>query len=124
RRRRRVSPVVDRRDACIHVEAAPEVERDSEITSPEREAKATVLAERTSALFERMHGERARSREPELVSGQLVELQERIAVSRSSVTESGAFDERSRAPDQLPRGQRELGGHEVADCFHASRRPG
>src|SRR5207253_11465525 len=122
RRRPLASPVVDGRHARVDVETASEVERDSEVTCPEGEAKMTLLAERPMTLLERVHRERPRSREPELVFGQLIELQERIPVPRCPVTESGAFCEWSCAPDQLARGKRELGGHEVADRCDETRR--
>src|SRR4029453_4788451 len=55
-----------------------------------------------------VHGERARPREPPLVSGSLVEFQERVALAGGTVAEIGSFLERAGLPRGFSAGEQKV----------------
>ena len=90
------------------VDAVGEEERRAEVASPERVAAAPVLRPALLHLACSVHRERARSREPPLVSRALEQRQECVSVPRCAVAEARALSQRPGAPRQLAAGDREL----------------
>ena len=59
-------------------------------------------------LLQRVHGERARSHEPQLVAGPLKQHEKCVSVAGGAVTQAGTFLERTGAPRQLAATEREI----------------
>jgi hypothetical protein len=73
--------------------------------SPVRVAAAAARGTLALDLSDRVHRERARPLEPELVAGAAVENEEGVRVARGAVAEIRALSERPRAPGQLAAGE-------------------
>src|SRR5512133_393009 len=109
-----VSERVERGKRCGRGEAALEVEGGARVSGRERVASAAVVHGCSLDLLDRVHGERARPVEPELVSGPLQELQECVAVAPGAVAEVRSFPQGPRLPRQLAALDEELGKSGIA----------
>src|SRR5690242_16693725 len=96
-------------------QAIVKIHRDAGVACPQRIAPLVVVAPGGASLLDRGHGKGARTLKPARVAGELVELEERIAVAGGTVAKVRALGERPGAPDQLARAHQqtlELGRHE------------
>src|SRR5918996_3355955 len=109
---RRASPLrlVEERIRASRLETVCCIDRDAEVSRPERVAAAAALRPEALDLAERVHCEAAGAPEPTLVPGTCERLQERVAVAGRPVADGRPLLEsgRSGAPWELGAGEQKL----------------
>jgi len=111
-----------KRELAATVDAIGEVDGRPEVARPERVATAPVVRPAVLDLGCSVHREGARSFEPPLVSGRLVQREKRAAVSRGAVAEVGALAQGAGKPRQLAGRNGELLLDEVGERRDDARR--
>src|SRR6516165_1462197 len=106
---------VDRGECRLSVEARLEVERDADVTGPQRVTTPTDFGPLGLDLLDGVHRETPGAIEPSLIAGEFVELQQGESVAGGAVTQPGTLAERSSSPDQLAGAERERFWEQVAE---------
>src|SRR5580658_4633295 len=92
---------VEGRKFRTYSDAVPEIDREAEVSGPQRKFHLTVFLHCAIALVDRVHCKLACTIQPSVVAGARMEFQEGVAAPGCAVAQAGEFDRRPTVPHQF-----------------------